>query len=152
MMPRRNGFEVCRAIKQDMGLADTYVVLLTAKGQAYDREQGAAAGADLYMTKPFDPDELLRRARSSGSGRGRLMESAEPAGRRPAPPCADASVLLAPNARLMITDLDGEVVLIGRGAALADARRRHRFGRWFTGRLGPSPGRRRRGPLVCVRP
>ena len=46
-----------------MGLTDTYVVLLTAKGQAYDREQGLAAGADLYMTKPFDPDELLRRAR-----------------------------------------------------------------------------------------
>ena len=36
-------------------------MLLTAKGQAYDREQGLAAGADLYMTKPFDPDELLRR-------------------------------------------------------------------------------------------
>ena len=44
-------------------MTDTYVVLLTAKGQAYDREQGIAAGADLYMTKPFDPDELLRRAR-----------------------------------------------------------------------------------------
>jgi two-component system, OmpR family, alkaline phosphatase synthesis response regulator PhoP len=63
MMPQRNGFEVCRAIKHDLGLAGTYVVLLTAKGQAYDHEQGQAAGADLYMTKPFDPDELLRRAR-----------------------------------------------------------------------------------------
>lgn len=73
MMPRRNGFEVCRTIKQDMGLAATYVVLLTAKGQAYDREQGLAAGADLYMTKPFDPDELLRRARDVlglGAGAG----------------------------------------------------------------------------------
>ena len=63
MMPRRSGFEVCRVIKQELGLTDTYVVLLTAKGQAYDREQGLAAGADLYMTKPFDPDELLGRAR-----------------------------------------------------------------------------------------
>jgi len=73
MMPKRNGFEVCRTIKQDMGLTDTYVVLLTAKGQAYDREQGLAAGADLYMTKPFDPDELLRRAREVldlGAGAG----------------------------------------------------------------------------------
>lgn len=75
MMPRRSGFEVCRVIKQELGLADTYVVLLTAKGQAYDREQGMAAGADLYMTKPFDPDELLRRARevlglASGQGSG----------------------------------------------------------------------------------
>lgn len=63
MMPQRSGFDVCRVIKQELGMTDTYVVLLTAKGQAYDREQGLAAGADLYMTKPFDPDELLRRAR-----------------------------------------------------------------------------------------
>ena len=73
MMPRRNGFEICRTIKAEFGMTDTYVVLLTAKGQAYDREQGLAAGADLYMTKPFDPDELLRRARevlglASGAG------------------------------------------------------------------------------------
>ena len=63
MMPKANGFEVCRAIKQDLGLAGTYVVMLTAKGQAYDRQQGVDAGADLYMTKPFDPDELLAIAR-----------------------------------------------------------------------------------------
>jgi two-component system alkaline phosphatase synthesis response regulator PhoP len=63
MLPGVDGFEVCRAIKGDLGLAGTYVVMLTAKGQAYDREEGMAAGADLYMTKPFDPDELLRRAR-----------------------------------------------------------------------------------------
>jgi CheY-like chemotaxis protein len=63
MMPRRNGFEVCRAVKQDLGLTATHVVLLTAKGQAYDREQGMAAGADAYLTKPFDPDVLLAIAR-----------------------------------------------------------------------------------------
>lgn len=63
MMPRRNGFDVCRAIKQELGLAGTYVVMLTAKGQAYDRQQGLEAGADEYVTKPFDPDELLATAR-----------------------------------------------------------------------------------------
>ena len=63
MMPKRNGFEVCRAIKDDMG-QDAAVVMLTAKGQAYDREQGLAAGADRYVTKPFDPDELLHTART----------------------------------------------------------------------------------------
>ena len=63
MLPRRDGFDVCRTIKHELGLTGTYVVMLTAKGQAYDREQGLAAGADLYMTKPFDPDELLRLAR-----------------------------------------------------------------------------------------
>ena len=64
MMPKRNGFDVCRTIKQELGLDATYVVLLTAKGQAYDRHLGEDAGADLYMTKPFDPDELLQHARS----------------------------------------------------------------------------------------
>ena len=63
MLPKRDGFDVCRTIKQEMGLDATYVVMLTAKGQAYDREEGLAAGADLYMTKPFDPDALLRLAR-----------------------------------------------------------------------------------------
>jgi DNA-binding response OmpR family regulator len=65
MMPKLNGFEVCRAIKGDLGLASTYVVMLTAKGQAYDREEGLAAGADRYLTKPFDPDELLDVAREA---------------------------------------------------------------------------------------
>jgi DNA-binding response OmpR family regulator len=63
MMPKLNGFDVCRAIKGDLGLAATTVILLTAKGQAYDRQEGTDAGADGYVTKPFDPDELLAMAR-----------------------------------------------------------------------------------------
>ena len=62
-MPKLNGFDACAAIKQDLGKADTFVCMLTAKGQAYDRERGLEAGADLFMTKPFDPDELLAVAR-----------------------------------------------------------------------------------------
>jgi CheY-like chemotaxis protein len=64
-MPKKNGFEVSTAIKADPALAGTTVILLTAKGQAVDREQGLAAGADQYLTKPFDPDDLLRRARAA---------------------------------------------------------------------------------------
>ena len=62
-MPKVNGFDVCRTIKQDLGLSGTHVVLLTARGQAYDRQRGLDAGADEYLTKPFDPDELLETAR-----------------------------------------------------------------------------------------
>ena len=62
-MPKMNGFDACDAIKHELGLTDTFVCMLTAKGQAYDRERGLAAGADLFMTKPFDPDELLAIAR-----------------------------------------------------------------------------------------
>ena len=63
MMPKMNGFDVCRAVKQDPALAGTHIVLLTAKGQEVDRQRGADVGADRYMTKPFDPDELLEQAR-----------------------------------------------------------------------------------------
>ena len=72
-MPKVDGFEVCRTIKHDLGLAGTRVVLLTARGQAYDRQQGLEAGADEYLTKPFDPDELLETAR-------RLLALDAPAG------------------------------------------------------------------------
>lgn len=61
MMPKMNGFDVCHAIKHDLGLRDTYVVLLTAKGQEFDRQRGIEVGADMYMTKPFDPDQLLEK-------------------------------------------------------------------------------------------
>jgi two-component system, OmpR family, alkaline phosphatase synthesis response regulator PhoP len=58
MMPRQNGFDVCAAVKADPALAATQIVLLTAKGQDVDRQRGSAVGADEYLTKPFDPDEL----------------------------------------------------------------------------------------------
>ena len=60
MMPKLSGYEVCRQIKTE-GL-DTYIVLLTAKGQAIDKEEGTDAGANEYVTKPFDPDYILNRA------------------------------------------------------------------------------------------
>jgi DNA-binding response OmpR family regulator len=63
MMPKRNGIEVCRAVRSGLGDPAVHIVLLTAKGQAADREEGLAAGADRYLTKPFDPDELLALAR-----------------------------------------------------------------------------------------
>jgi DNA-binding response OmpR family regulator len=63
MMPKVSGFEVCDRVKNALGLKDVYIVLLTAKGQEFDRQRGQEAGADLYMTKPFDPDALLEKAR-----------------------------------------------------------------------------------------
>ncbi len=63
MMPKVSGFDVCHRAKRDLGLSGTYIVLLTAKGQEFDRQKGYDSGADLYMTKPFDPDALLAKAR-----------------------------------------------------------------------------------------
>jgi len=64
MMPLMNGFDVCEQVKNDDTLRSAYVILLTAKGQEYDRRKGESVGADRYMTKPFDPDELLAIARN----------------------------------------------------------------------------------------
>ena len=63
MMPRKNGYEVCDEVKRDPDLAQTHVIMLTAKGQASDREQGLAIGADEYMTKPFSPSKITERVR-----------------------------------------------------------------------------------------
>lgn len=63
MMPKMNGFDVCNAVKNDLKISDVYIVLLTATGQEFDRQRGIEAGADMYMTKPFNPDEVLEKAR-----------------------------------------------------------------------------------------
>ena len=63
MMPKVSGFDVCHRAKNDLGLTGTYIVLLTAKGQEFDRQKGYDSGADLYMTKPFDPENLVKIAR-----------------------------------------------------------------------------------------
>tara|TARA_B100000427_G_C15264641_1_gene488132 strand:+ start:63 stop:452 length:390 start_codon:yes stop_codon:yes gene_type:complete len=59
MMPLVNGFDVCTRVKSNPNTADIYIVLLTAKGQEMDRIKGQEVGADLYLTKPFDPDEIV---------------------------------------------------------------------------------------------
>lgn len=63
MMPKMNGFAVCRAMKKDEVLRGTYVIGLTAKGQDLDRELMLKEGADEFMTKPFSPRELVARVR-----------------------------------------------------------------------------------------
>ncbi len=63
MMPKLSGFDVCSRARHTPGLEDVYIVLLTAKGQEFDRQRGQQVGANLYMTKPFDPDALLEKAR-----------------------------------------------------------------------------------------
>lgn len=65
MMPKVNGFEVCEQIRADTELDGTHIILLTAKGQEYDRRRGQEAGANAYMTKPFNPDELLSVVRAA---------------------------------------------------------------------------------------
>ncbi len=59
MMPHMNGYDVCQNITQDPAMSETRVILLTAKGQEADRKRGLEVGATEYITKPFDPDDVV---------------------------------------------------------------------------------------------
>lgn len=58
MMPGMNGFELTEAVRQH---SDTPILLLTARGEAEDRIRGLSLGADDYLAKPFEPEELVLR-------------------------------------------------------------------------------------------
>ena len=63
-LPKMDGFEVCQQIKADPELRETYIIMLTAKGQDLDRQKGLAVGANEYLTKPFSPKELIKHLQS----------------------------------------------------------------------------------------
>ncbi len=59
MMPKADGFEVAHAVRRESDLEGVKIVFLTAKGTSRDKVNGYDAGGDVYLTKPFDNDELL---------------------------------------------------------------------------------------------
>ncbi len=61
MLPGRDGYEVCREIRQ---MKDTPVIMLSAKGETFDKVLGLELGADDYMIKPFDSKELVARVKA----------------------------------------------------------------------------------------
>ena len=63
MMPYLSGIEVCQTVKNHDHLSNIYIILLTARGQSFDEQNGMRAGADLYMTKPFRPKDVLRKSK-----------------------------------------------------------------------------------------
>jgi CheY-like chemotaxis protein len=63
MMPGKDGFEVCRTLKNDPRYADIPIILLSARGREHDRERGLALGAEEFLTKPYSPSDLIRRVR-----------------------------------------------------------------------------------------
>jgi DNA-binding response OmpR family regulator len=62
MMPKMNGYEMCEAVKIKNKMESTHIIMLTAKGQEIDRKKGIDVGANEYITKPFDPDEIVAKA------------------------------------------------------------------------------------------
>jgi DNA-binding NarL/FixJ family response regulator len=65
MMPEMDGYELVKHIRQDTRTNRIPVLFLSAKGQSYDRVKGLTEGADVYMVKPFEPEELVAQVESS---------------------------------------------------------------------------------------
>jgi CheY-like chemotaxis protein len=64
MMPRLDGYETCARLKAADGTKDIPVVFLSAKAQQTDIDKGLAYGVSEYLTKPFDPDDLVESVKS----------------------------------------------------------------------------------------
>ena len=61
MMPKMSGFDVCKAVKADAATRDTYVIILTAKGQEVDKQKAEEVGADLSLPRRIAATESRRR-------------------------------------------------------------------------------------------
>lgn len=64
MLPRMNGFEVCRRIRADLRWRSLRILMLTAKGRETEVEKGLGLGADAYVTKPFSTKDLVAQIRA----------------------------------------------------------------------------------------
>ncbi len=65
MMPNMDGYELCKILKKDSDTKNIPLIILSAKNQLNDKLQAIDVGADDYMTKPFDPDELSKKVEVS---------------------------------------------------------------------------------------
>src|SRR3954454_1522934 len=81
MMPKRSGWEVCQALKGVQRTAGIAVVLVTGRGEVKDRLTGLQVGADDYLVKPFDRDQVVNRIRALLGRRRERHAAVEQAGR-----------------------------------------------------------------------
>jgi CheY-like chemotaxis protein len=64
MLPNMDGYETCRRLRNVSATRNTTIIMVSAKAMPSERAEGLAAGADFYLTKPFDDSELLTAIRS----------------------------------------------------------------------------------------
>jgi DNA-binding response OmpR family regulator len=63
-LPKRNGYEVCEAVRANPAWKSVRIIMLTAKGRDVERQKGLAMGADDYVTKPFSTQEVVQKVRA----------------------------------------------------------------------------------------
>ncbi|TDX51563.1 response regulator transcription factor [Orenia marismortui] len=100
MLPKMNGWEVCQEIRKQSNIP---ILMLTAKGEKDDKLKGLGIGADDYVTKPFDPDELVARVKAILRRAGNIKR--------------DGENLVFPN--LKINNKKHQVILKGQELELA---------------------------------
>ena len=79
LMPKKDGYEVCRGLKSDPETAQIQVIMLTGLSQEFDRKKALEVGADDYFTKPFSPSALLLKLDEAIGGSLVAMGQAPPA-------------------------------------------------------------------------
>ncbi len=110
MMPEMDGYALVKHIRENPGTSWIPVLFLSAKGQSQDRVKGLNMGADVYMVKPFEPEELVAQVESSLKQASRLIQHKNHQGQQ-------ASHLKVPqNIELTPTELK-VVQLVARGMA-----------------------------------
>lgn len=113
MMPEMDGYSLVKHIRQEPRTNTIPVLFLSAKGQSQDRVKGLNEGADVYMVKPFEPEELVAQVESSLKQIKRLVDN-KGRGTGEAP-----TIIVSPNVELTPTELK-VVQLVAKGMANRD--------------------------------
>ncbi len=130
LMPRSNGFQVCSTLRNDLGLKQTKIIAVSGKGFETNRISALEAGADEFVTKPFNPADLVellaRITESSGSGErpSEMLPSSQPAmlrfwgvrGSIPAP--GAGTVQYGGNTSCVEVRADGELIILDAGTGI----------------------------------
>jgi DNA-binding NarL/FixJ family response regulator len=110
MMPEMDGYGLIENVRQDRRTGWIPVLFLSAKGQSQDRIKGLNLGADVYMVKPFEPEELVAQVESSLKQTSRLISHKDGIGEDNSP------IHVPPSVELTPTELK-VVQLVARGLA-----------------------------------
>src|SRR5512138_600387 len=96
VMPRKNGYELCEAVKNDPSLRHIPVLLLAGTFEAFDEARARAVHADAHISKPFESGALINKVKELVSGKGASAAAAAPTAARPAAPARPGAPAPAP--------------------------------------------------------